>query len=132
MTRNLKVTLMLFFLVIVMKYYAMDTRPSKTVDTVRTNSVQFVIIPGGTIGMKLRYDTKPGMIAIKVNATGKVRIQLAKLRGQNFTWASEAEELEVQRMDVVKFLCDACGATDVIIRSLEGNDEVTGTITQLK
>jgi hypothetical protein len=122
----------LFALLIAMNYWAINHKTVRATKAERTSSAQFVLIPGGTIGMKLRYDTKPGVIAIKVNATGKIRVQLAKLHGQNFSWATEAEELEVQRMDIAKFLCDACGATDVIIRSLEGNDEVTGTITQLK
>ncbi len=130
--RGILVICALTVAIVSMVYWVETTQPMKPYAIALENSVQFTIVPHSAIGMKLRYDTKPGVIAFKLNTTGKVRVHLGKIVDKNFVTIDKVEELEIQKMDVVKFLCDACGATNFIVQSLEGKDDVVGEMVQLR
>lgn len=98
------------------------------------NSADFELVPLGYGGIMLRISptTKPGVIAFKINALGKVKAMLVKRHNTTLSVVSEEVELEVQRMDIAKFLCDACGATHIYIKSVEEGDHIFGTVEQIQ
>lgn len=96
--------------------------------------MHFMLTPQSDDGViyGLHYTTKPGVIAVKLTTTGKLKIALAKVSQGNIILKSELLELEVQEMDVARFFCDACGANAVYITSAEEEDAIEGSLTQLR
>lgn len=93
----------------------------------------FVIKPAlvPAVMMKLKPNTRPGVVAFKLNTSGQLDVYLVKWDGDTLATVSDTIHLDVQRMDVAKFVCDACGATHVVLKSTELLATVQGKITQL-